>query len=191
MSKSHELHRNHPHYSVPEAVVKHPWWKGSAVCYDQVIGWAWGDSQCILEWPSKTFLTCPNWIEHTAFVVLPLAAYTQKPVAGLVVGGAVILLEHMIKTISYLPAAMKECNGRGMWHTLFVALGAGTVLSAQEVTRVQALIHRLSFYSLCRRVDWFDGQQPRIRLDIQFGSMFRYAISNIGITCLGFGSMNK
>lgn len=129
----------YPSLSVPEAIVKHPWWNGGRPCYGQITGWAWGDSMCILEWPSKTFLTFPNWIEFTSFVVLPLAAYAKKPIAGLAVGGAVILLEHLIKTVRYLPAAVKECEGKGILHTLFVALGAGSVLSAQEVTRVQAL----------------------------------------------------
>lgn len=50
----------------------------------------------------NTFLTCPNWIEHrySSFVVLPLAAYTKRPVAGLAVEEeAVILLEHLIRQL--------------------------------------------------------------------------------------------
>jgi hypothetical protein len=43
----------------------------------------------------------------------------------------------------------------------WVALGAGSVLSSQEVTRVAALVWRGSIYSLCRRVDWFDGEEPK------------------------------
>lgn len=41
---------------------------------------------CILEWPSKTFLTLPNWIEHVTFIVLPLSIYAKKTFAGLMVG---------------------------------------------------------------------------------------------------------
>lgn len=176
------------HISVPEAVVKHPWWNEGKTCYSQIRGWAWGDSLCITEWPSKTFRAFPNWVEHTTFIVLPLAILTKKPVSGLVVGGCVIFLEHLIKTVRYFPSALKECKGQGVFHTLFIALGAGTVLSAQEVTRVQALVNRASIFSLCRRVDWFDGQEPRIKLDIQFGSALRFAL-NVCITYLGFGSM--
>lgn len=170
--------------------MKHPWWNASKPCYGQITGWAWGDSLCILEWPSKTFLTFPNWVEHTSFVILPLAMYTKKPIAGLAVGGAIILLEHLIKMVRYLPAAIRECQGKGLLRSVFVALGAGSVLSAQEVTRVQALVRRCSLYSLCRRVDWFDGQEPRIKLDIQFGSVIRFGV-NVGLTFLGFACINK
>ena len=96
-----------------------------------------------------------------------------------------MLLEHLVKTVRYLPAASEECKDKGFFHTLFVAFGAGTVLSSQEITRVHALVHRLSIYNICRRVDWFDGQEPRIKLDIQLGSMFRFVI-NVGITLAGF-----
>ena len=98
-----------------------------------------------------------------------------------------MLLEHLVKTARYLPSALKECNGNSIFHTLFVALGAGTVLSAQEITRVNALLRRFSLYSICRRVDWFDGQEPRIKMDIQFGSIIRFAL-NVGITSIGFGT---
>ena len=121
---------------------------------------------------------------------MPLVIYSQKPIAGLVVGGTVIVFEHLVKAARYLPASKRECKGKGFWRKLFVAFGAGSVLSAQEVTRVQAALHRFSLYSLCRRVDWFDGQEPRIRLDIQFGSMIRF-VFNIGLTCFGFGSIMK
>ena len=177
----------HTTAAVPEAVVKHPWWNGGNLCYRQIRGWAWGDSMCILEWPSKTFLTFPNWIEHVSFIVLPMTIYTKQPVTGLLVGSCVVVLEHLIKMARYLPAAMKQCEGDGILYQLFVALGAGTVLSSQEITRVNSIIQRFSLYSICRRVDWFDGQEPRIKLDIQFGSIIRFVV-NAGITCVGFGS---
>lgn len=180
----------HATAAVPEAVVRHPWWNGGKLCYNQIRGWAWGDSLCILEWPSKTFLTLPNWIEHVTFVVLPLTIYTRQPAAGLLVGSCVVVLEHLIKMGRYLPAALNECKGRSIFHSLFVALGAGTVLSAQEITRVNAIVQRCSLYSICRRVDWFDGQEPRIKLDIQFGSIIRFAL-NAAITSIGFGSYCK
>ena len=140
---------------------------------------------CILEWPSKTFVAFPNWIEHIALVTLPLSIYTRNPLSGLVVSGCIIGLEHVVKMARYLPAALEECQGKGLLHTLTVAVGAGTILSSQEITRVQALVKRFSLYSICRPVDWFDGQEPRIKLDIQLGSMIRFAI-NLGITIMGF-----
>lgn len=100
--------------AVPEAVVKHPWWNGGNLCYKQIRGWAWGDSMCILEWPSKTFLTFPNWIEHVTFIILPLAIYTKQPVTGLLVGSCIVVLEHLIKMGRYLPAALEQCEGEGI-----------------------------------------------------------------------------
>ncbi|CAB9513560.1 3-beta hydroxysteroid dehydrogenase/isomerase family [Seminavis robusta] len=48
---------------VEGATAQHPWWKGGDVCYDQINGWAWGDSLCITQWPEKCFWCFPNWIE--------------------------------------------------------------------------------------------------------------------------------
>jgi hypothetical protein len=145
---------------------------------------------CILEWPSKTFISFPNWIEHVVLITLPLAVYTQRPFSGLVVGGCVTVLDHVCKMMWYWSAALEECKDKGIFHTLLVSLGAGTIISSQEITRVQAFIKRFSFYSICRRVDWFDGQEPRIKLDIQLGSMIRFAI-NSAITYMGFACMAK
>lgn len=58
---------------VPGARANHPWWNQGRVCYRQINGWAWGDSLCITEWPTKTFLVLPNWIEFILFVLPPIA----------------------------------------------------------------------------------------------------------------------
>jgi len=86
--------------AVPEAKVQHPWWNQGNACYRQITGWAQGDCLCITEWPEKTFLTFPNWVEHTLFLVLPAAIYTKRPVAGLAVAAGVITVEHKRTTLS-------------------------------------------------------------------------------------------
>jgi len=162
---------------VPEAVVRHPWWNSGNPCYGQISGWAVGDSLCITEWPEKTFLAFPNWVECIAFGLVPLTLATGRILAGILAILGVVLLEHSIKTARYLSSA-KEITGSGnLLYNLFVALGAGSVLSAQELTRVVALISRGSLYSICRRVDWFDGQKETIRLDIQLGSLVRFLVT--------------
>jgi len=172
--------------AVPEAKVQHPWWNKGNVCYAQITGWATGDSLCITEWPEKTFLTFPNWVEHSLFLVLPAAIYTKRPMAGLTVASGIILLEHAIKGFRYFSDAVRICGTDSpRWRTIMMALGAGTVLSSQELTRTTCLIRRWSLYSLCRRVDWFDGQEPTIKLDIQLGSAIRFAI-NLGVCWLGY-----
>jgi hypothetical protein len=61
----------------------------------------------------------------------------------------------------------RKVTGGGLLRSAWVTLGAGSVVSAQEVTRTAALIRNKGpTYSLCRRVDWFDGEEPRINLDI-------------------------
>lgn len=73
----------------------------------------------------------------------------------------------------HYPDATKVCNGTS-FRTFVVALGAGSVLSSQEVTRTIALISRKCLFSFSRRVDWFDGSMPKIKLDIQLGSILRF-----------------
>jgi hypothetical protein len=170
--------------AVPEAKVQHPWWNKGNMCYSQITGWATGDSLCITEWPEKTFLACPNWIEHSLFLILPAAVYTKRPLAGLVAAASVVTAEHLIKAYGFFLDAGRVCGPNSSWlRRATVALGAGTVLSAQECTRTICLLRRLTPYALCRRVDWFDGQMPTIKLDIQFNSFFRFVL-NSGICWL-------
>ncbi|KAL3924944.1 MAG: hypothetical protein SGILL_000734 [Bacillariaceae sp.] len=174
--------------AVPEAKVAHPWWKNGSVCYGQIIGWARGDSMCITEWPEKTFLAFPNWIEHVSFFVLPLSIYMRRPVVGIATSLAIITTEFLIKGSHYFEDACRIVRHResGGWlRKAAVAIGAGSILSAQEATRTWCMIQRGSVYSFCRRVDWFDGQKPTIRLDIQLNSIFRFALNSC-ITMLGF-----
>jgi glycosyltransferase involved in cell wall biosynthesis/LPS sulfotransferase NodH len=174
----------HVTVGVPEAIVKHPWWRNGGVCYSQITGWAKGDSMCITEWPNKTFLTFPNWIEHITFIVLPLAIYMQRPLAGFVTMSTILLVEHLGKGRTFYSNAI-EVTGSSSWRTVFIALGAGTVLSSQEIQRVFSLIQRRSLFSMCRRVDWFDGQKMAIKLDIQLTSIWAFAV-NTSITFLVF-----
>lgn len=99
-------------------------------------------------------------------------------------GLGVTVLEHLIKVVKYYEDSSKVTD-EGLLRSVWVALGAGSVLSAQEVTRAIALVRRQSLYSLCRRVDWFDGEEPRIKLDIQLGSLIRFGF-NVGLTWVAF-----
>ena len=199
---------------VPEARVHHPWWRNGQPCYGQITGWATGDSLCITEWPEKTFVVFPNWIEHVVFVVLPLSLYTKRPLAGLMAASAVIVWEHILKAHGYWvdakrvvlsqggpvsggggsqqeePATPSNLVRRWWWQTAWVALGAGSIISSQEATRTWCLLKRFSLFSLCRRVDWFDGQKPTIKLDIQLGSAIR-CVMNTGLTWWAWSSLSK
>ena len=171
---------------VPEAVVKHPWWKNGGTCYSQITGWAKGDSLCITEWPKKTFLTCPNWVEHIVFIVLPLSIYTQRPVAGILAMAGVVIGEHLGKARNNYYRALEVTGCEQLsWRTAVVAIGAGTILSSQEIQRVISLIQQCSLFSICRRVDWFDGQMATIMLDIQLTSICTFIV-NILITWAAF-----
>ncbi|KAG7347361.1 glycosyl transferase family 2 protein [Nitzschia inconspicua] len=174
---------------VPEAMVFHPWWRGAGVCYRQIVGWARGDALCITEWPEKTFLAFPNWVEHVFFIIVPSAVYLRRPVAGLVAATSVIATDSLMKGFSYFEDASRISEQRGfssLWRKFLVGLGAGSVLSSQEITRTISLLQRYSLYSLCRRVDWFDGQKPTIVLDIQLKSAFCFFLNSC-ITTFAFG----
>ena len=170
---------------VPEAKVYHPWWNKGNLCYRQIMGWAWGDSLCITEWRHKTFFAFPNWIEHTLFLLPFMSLYTGKYFAGLQAGIVVVSLEHAMKAYTFLSEAKELCKNEGLLHTVLVSLGAGSVLSSQEITRAVAIVVRKSHFSLCRRVDWFDGDEPRIKLDIQLTSAIRFGV-NLGLTWWAF-----
>jgi len=181
-------HKRRVTVGVPEAIVTHPWWNSGNLCYGQISGWAVGDSLCITEWPEKTFLSFPNWVECIVFGLFPMTMVTGKVFVGIVTILGVVILEHSIKSARYMGSAYEVTGSTSPFYNVFVALGAGSVLSAQELTRVTSLIRRGSFYSICRRVDWFDGQKETIKLDIQLGSLVRFLVT-LALTyiCFSFG----
>jgi len=192
---------------VPGAKVVHPWWNnGETTCYRQINGWAWGDSLCVQEWPHKTYFTFPNWIEFIVLVILPVSialGWSYIP-AGLCASLAVAMSEHALSAAHYIPRALQVVQERSrreltttmksprnrvrdpisFWpHVFVVAVGAGTVVSAQEATRLCAALYRLTPLALCRRVDWNDGQQPKFVLDGQLRSLLRFFLIYLPIMC--------
>lgn len=171
---------------VPGTKALHPWWNNGKSCYRQINGWAWGDSLCITEWPKKTYMVCPNWIEYMVFVVLPTSIALERYAAGLLASLVIAGVQHLMLTTRYIRQA-RQVTGKKSWvRALWVAIGAGTVVSAQEATRLFALVSRLSLFSLCRHVDWNDSQQPKFILDGQLGSAFHCAslLASHGSSCL-------
>lgn len=159
---------------VPGATAQHPWWNGGNVCYGQINGWAWGDSLCISLWPHKSYWSFPNWIEFL-FFFLPAYAMLAKTslLSFLTTASLVIAAEHLLMTAKYYSSACLHANKSSIWYRLFVACGAGTILTFQEATRVVAHVSRGHFHCICRRVDWNDGQDPMVKLDMQLGSFLR------------------
>ena len=86
---------------------------------------------------------------------------------------SIVLLEHMLLTSTYYPSARVHVQG-GIFYRLFVACGAGTILSFQEATRLSAHICRGNLHCICRRIDWNDGQDPMVKLDTQLRSFLRF-----------------
>jgi LPS sulfotransferase NodH len=161
---------------VPGATASHPWWNGGNSCYRQINGWAWGDSLCIAEWPEKCFWAFPNWIEFIAFIIPAYSITVQASlVASLAATFLVFLAEHALLTGKYYSSACRHVQS-SFWVKLFVAFGAGTILSFQEATRLVAHLYRGHFHCICRRVDWNDGQEPIVKLDTQLASALRFAV---------------
>ena len=174
--------------AVPEAVVQHPWWKNGGICYGQIIGWANGDSLVLTEWPRKTFLVFPNWIESIFLVVLGYGGFWWKGTVlnstlSLVgVCNSIAAIDHLLKAATYygstknlVQSKMKNpiilCVQR-----IFLALGASTIISAQEITRALCVIKCGSFFSFARRMDWFDGQASMEVLDQKLRSALQFVL---------------
>lgn len=161
---------------VPSAVACHPWWNGGGICYNQINGWATGDSLCITEWPEKCFWSFPNWIEFILCLLIPLLVYfDHSPSECFLTSLIVACIESFLLTIKYYSSACIHSKG-SFFYRVFVAFGAGTVLSFQEATRVKAHLFRGHFHCLLRRVDWNDGQDSRVKLDTQLSSFLRFAL---------------
>lgn len=159
---------------VPGATALHPWWKNGNVCYGQINGWAWGDSLCITQWPEKCFWAAPNWVEYILLILCPLSV-VYRARSCVMAALLVVVTKHFILTLKYFPSACRHVRS-GFLYQCFVALGAGTVLSFQEVTRVVAHLSRLHFHCLCRRMDWNDGEDPKVKLDTQLGGFLQFAL---------------
>mmetsp|Transcript_17483 Transcript_17483/g.47688 ORF Transcript_17483/g.47688 Transcript_17483/m.47688 type:complete len:1004 (-) Transcript_17483:1972-4983(-) len=159
---------------VPGAIAYHPWWNSGYTCYKQINGWAWGDALCISEWPDKCFWSFPNWIEFIVVFIPLYACLNQIDLwSSLERAFLVFFAEHAFLAMKYYPSASIHVQ-RGFLFKAFVACGAGTILSFQEATRVAAHLHRGHFQCLFRRVDWNDGQDPMVKLDVQLGSAMRF-----------------
>jgi hypothetical protein len=129
--------------------------------------------------------------------------YTQLPMFGLVATFVICLVEHCSKGLCFYSNATEviatnTCTIQGplssssfmfslqvLIRIVYVAIGAGTIISSQEIQRVLSLLQCCSIFSICRRVDWFDGQKLTITLDIQLRSIWTFIINNI-ITILTF-----
>jgi LPS sulfotransferase NodH len=172
--------------AVPGATALHPWWNEGSTCYNQINGWAWGDSLCIKEWPDKCFWSFPNWVEFI-FIVIPLwYLFVETPLVSMLNAAlSVALIEHVLLTANYYPSARLH-GQRGVLYQLFVACGAGTILSFQEATRLAAHIRRGNLHCICRRIDWNDGQDPVVKLDSQLRSLLRF----VAFACVSFFCMN-
>ena len=208
--------------AVPGATAYHPWWNndGTSTCYGQINGWAWGDSLCISEWPEKCYWSFPNWIEFIVFVIpmyhAVLLMWTMTTMTTDVTASTtnennndmtsmlysivfssflVLIIEHLWLTITYYPSACRHVQKkkvRGVFTKIFVAFGAGTILSFQEVTRLVAHWYRFHIHiGVCRRIDWNDGQDPMVKLDTQLRSLVRFVFFTAATILVNHNINNK
>lgn len=173
--------------AVPEAVVHHPWWNNGGTCYGQISGWANGDSLVLSEWPKKTFLVFPNWIESIFLVVLIYSGFwwkctTPNTILSLVGAcGFIAVIDHLVKIIAYYGSTKEHVEGKKSqvvyWvHRMFLAFGASTVISAQEITRAFCVVKHGTLCSFSRRMDWFDGQAAMEILDQKLRSGLQFVL---------------
>lgn len=158
--------------SVPGAKVTHPWWNGGRVCYKQICGWAWGDSLCITEWPTKTFLAFPNWAEMILLLLLTFGLGRIRFPSLVMTACAIVAFDLLFKA----PLFFRGSREVGFLRAVVVSIGAGTIISGQELWRVLALMWRFSVFSFCRRTDWFDGDAKTQVLDYQIRSLVQFLL---------------
>lgn len=164
---------------VPEAKAEHPWWNEGRTCCKQFNGWVWGNPSCIAKLPSTMHPTFPNWIECISFA-LPFAVVCSGELcAGLMAALAIVLLDHVLKTSLYFAGA-REASGGGILHSLFVALGAASINTGQEVTHACAAACRASLFCLCHWFNWFKDLEEGTIACLQCQSFFRFAL-HVGI----------
>lgn len=165
--------------SVPGAKVTHPWWRSGRVCYGQICGWARGDSICITEWPDKTFLVFPNWIE-TIFLISILTLVLNWSAAQLIKASiTLVIFEIITKTLGiYLS---KESSGHeNILGKIPCYMGGSTVVMAQEAVRFVMCLFRLSLFSFSRRLDWFDGDIEGGIIEYKIRSLMKF-LAMVGI----------
>jgi hypothetical protein len=121
--------------SVPGANASHPWWNNGDSCYGQINGWAWGDSRCIEKWPEKTYLCFPNWIECIVFGCIPMGIYSKNATATMAAILGVTVLRHLTLALRYSSKAF-EVTKQKLARSVLVAIGAGTIVTSQELVRV-------------------------------------------------------
>lgn len=162
--------------AVPGAKARYPWWNSGKICYSQICGWAWGDSLCLSEWPEKTYRCMPNWIEFLLLLLIwaVLTGYRGVSVPCVL---SIVVGNHAFKAIKLFSE-----EGRGWFRSAIVAIGASTIHSAQECTRLIAAMRRGSFLSIGRRMDWFDGQTKKQIFDYQMRS-FYFVLVYLAICC--------
>uniref|UniRef100_A0A7S2EQ09 Glycosyltransferase 2-like domain-containing protein n=1 Tax=Ditylum brightwellii TaxID=49249 RepID=A0A7S2EQ09_9STRA len=171
---------------VKGAKVQHPWWNKGKCCYKQINGWANGDSMCLLEWPEKTFFVAPNWVECIVFLSLAHVLFLEQPLCVSPLLKSLIAIstfDHVTKTIGFLTSASRSCPRSHFLRQIIVAFGGSTVISAQEITRVYCALKRLCFKSLCRRMDWFDGQAKMEVFDFQLRSVLYFLVYSLIVYC--------
>lgn len=138
--------------SVPNARVHHPWWgEGSAIsAWKQVIGWASGDSICLVRLPQHTFLTLPNWIEA---IVLVQVFWQVSLVYAFVLFGSDVLYS-LLQGQSLLSSGIRQ---------------------SQQVTRLFCAFTKGDGFAFCRRMDFFLGREPGISRQDKLEHAFRFA----------------
>lgn len=156
--------------SVPNAKVLHPWWNEGKSCYRQVCGWAWGDFLCAGQWPRNKFWACPNWIEFSFFVVLASIAKGYPAATAAMIIFFVALTDSIVKTTKMY----ERKPSQGRMSAVLNSTIAGTIISAQEMTRAIAMC--VNGYMFGLRMDWFDGRRDTQVQDIQFESLILFIV---------------
>ena len=90
-----------PFRTVPEAAVRHPWWRGGGRSYARFFRWAFGDSRLVRIHPGSAYLDVPDLIETLTVGTVAMAsaalAGAIPPAMAAIWAGLAILSEFAVE----------------------------------------------------------------------------------------------
>ena len=97
--------------------------------------------------------------------------------------GSITMIDHVVKSVAYFPSTVRACDCEqkenpfvSFGYRVFLAFGASTIISAQEITRALCVLKRFTLFSFARRMDWFDGQAALEVLDQKLRSGLQFIL---------------
>lgn len=173
------LKRGKPLLSVPGARIVHPWWNNGARCYPHFFNWSLSDGILMTKFPNLTYRCCPDAVEFTILCLLVLTALA-------------IYQPNLRKTLPFLPVAILAVDAAiDLWEKyldpkaepysqgsirLVAVLESTLIKNCSALGHLWGHIQRGALTNVCKRFDWFCGQNPDVVVGEQTRAFFRCCV---------------